>query len=239
MTRPLLSLVIPCYDEAASLPALLSRLGETLGPLRGEAEAILVDNGSTDGTAVLLAGLPKGDEWLRSVRVPVNQGYGHGILRGLEDARGEWLGWTHADLQTDPADILPALDWVMENPGRAAFLKGRRQGRPWADAFFTTGMGMFESLLFNVPLWDINAQPTVFPRGFYGTWNRPPKDFSLDLYAYAMARRHGLPVRRFPVRFGPRAHGESHWNSGWRQRWKFIRRTWDYSWALKAGRDTE
>ena len=117
--------------------------------------------------------------------------------------------------------------------GPDLFVKGRRYGRPLADVVFTLGMSAFETLLLGKPLWDINAQPTMFPRAFYESWTAPPQDFSLDLYAYFQARRAGLSVRRFPVRFGTRAHGVSHWNVNWAAKRKFIRRTVDFSLQLK------
>jgi glycosyltransferase involved in cell wall biosynthesis len=224
------SLVIPCYNEAANLPLLLERCRKVAA--QPDVEVILVDNGSSDNSSQLLTELLPQYPGCRSVRVEVNQGYGFGILSGLHAASGEFLGWTHADMQTDPQDALVALD-LIEKHGSKTFVKGRRYGRPLADIIFTMGMSAFETLLLGVPLWDINAQPTVFPRRFFETWTHPPHDFSLDLYAYFMARRAGLAVHRFPVRFGERAHGVSHWNVNWAAKRKFIRRTIDFSLQLK------
>ena len=102
-----LSLVIPCYNEAANLPLLLKRC-EHLA-LMPDVEVILVDNGSTDDSPVILAQLLPLYPGCSSVRVEKNQGYGHGILMGLRAAHGEILAWTHADLQTDPRDALQGL----------------------------------------------------------------------------------------------------------------------------------
>ena len=49
-------------------------------------------------------------------------------------------------------------------------------------------MSLFETLLLRTRLWDINAQPTMFHRDFFASWDRPPHDFSLDLYAYYGAK---------------------------------------------------
>ena len=108
---------------------------------RDDVEVVLVDNGSTDGSADVLAELLPRYPFARSVHVPVNPGYGSGILQGLRAARGAFLGWTHADMQTDPADVLRALDLV-EAHGihERVFVKGDRKGRPWIDQFFTIGM---------------------------------------------------------------------------------------------------
>lgn len=226
-----LSLVIPCYNEARNLPLLVARLRECF--VRDDVEAILVDNGSTDDSPAVLARLLEGAERIRSVRVERNQGYGYGILAGLRAARGLIVGWTHADMQTDPADALEGLALFDGADPSTLFVKGRRYGRPAADVAFTVGMSLFETALLRRRLWDINAQPTLFPRAFFERWRDPPHDFSLDLYAYYQARRDGLQVRRFPVRFGQRAHGVSHWNVNWRAKARFIRRTVDFSLRLR------
>lgn len=225
-----LSLVIPCYNEAKNIPLLIERCAEVVKG--NDIEVVLVDNGSSDTTPAVLSSLLPQYANIRSVRVEVNQGYGYGILSGLRAAKGEILGWTHADMQTDPTDVLKGLQFFKKN-NQPVFVKGRRYGRPFADVFFTIGMSIFETLLMRCRLWDINAQPTMFSRTFFESWQNPPHDFSLDLYAYYEARRQKLSVYRFPVHFGERAHGVSHWNVNWKAKWKFIQRTLQYSFQLK------
>ena len=223
------SLVIPCYNEALNLPLLLERCRGLEVP---DVEVILVDNGSTDDSPAVLQALLPRYPGCRSVRVESNQGYGFGILTGLRAARGRILGWTHADMQTDPQDALRGLPFF-EQGGADVFVKGRRHGRPLGDVAFTVGMSAFETVLLGKPMWDINAQPTMFSRAFFDTWRDAPHDFSLDLYAYYRAVSAGLQVHRFPVTFGQRAHGVSHWNVNWAAKRKFIRRTVDFSLQLK------
>src|SRR5688572_21333861 len=110
---PLRSIIVPCYNEAKNIPNLIERFA-TL-PRVGDAdwELVLVDNGSVDETKEVLAReLAKpGRSFVRvtSVASP-NVGYGHGIVTGLQSARGRYLAWTHADGQTPPADVLKAFD---------------------------------------------------------------------------------------------------------------------------------
>ena len=224
------SLVIPCYNEAASLPLLLERGKELV--FRPDVEVILVDNGSIDNTAEVLENLLPKYPGFRSIRVEKNQGYGFGIVSGLKAAKGEILGWTHADMQTDPQDAILGLE-LFEKYGDDIFVKGRRYGRPFTDIFFTVGMSVFETLLLARPMWDINAQPNMFSRRFFESWAEPPEDFSLDLYTYYRAQICGLKVHRFQVKFGERVHGVSHWNVNWAAKRKFIRRTLDFSLQLK------
>lgn len=223
---------MPCYNEGRNLPHLIEGCVGFAAATGGEA--ILVDNGSNDDTPAVLERLLPASPGCRSVRVEVNCGYGFGILSGLRAAEGDILGWTHADLQTDPMDAATAAAMFAADPDPARlFVKGKRYGRPPVDVVFTAGMSAFETLLTGKVMRDINAQPTLFHRSFLETWRDPPDDFSLDLYAYWQAKRAELKVVRFPVKFGPRLFGASHWNTGMMARWKFIRRTVDFSLRLR------
>ncbi|NKW80864.1 glycosyltransferase family 2 protein [Ochrobactrum pecoris] len=120
-----LSIAIPCYNEALNIPLIVTRLREIIVG-RDDVEVLLVDNGSKDNTAdVLRRELQEGDA-IRVITVPVNQGYGYGILRGLEAASGEVLAWTHADMQTDPRDVLIAFDLYKEHAGQKIIVKGKK-----------------------------------------------------------------------------------------------------------------
>ena len=225
-----LSVVVPCYNEEQNIPLILDRFGEIIE--RDDIEVILVDNGSTDDSARVLTELLPRYSFARSTKVEVNQGYGYGILQGLRECKGEYVGWTHADMQTDPGDILKALAIIEEEKG-LVFVKGNRKGRPLFDVFFTVGMSLFETCYLGKKLYDINAQPNIFPKVFFDGWENPPYDFSLDLYALYMARKKNLKVVRFPVLFPERIYGESKWNTGLKAKWKFIKRTIEFSVNLK------
>jgi len=222
------SLIIPCFNEAKNLPILISRCKDLIE--KYPVEIILVDNGSTDNSSMLIAKYP----FVKLVKVKKNEGYGNGILEGLNNASGEILAWTHADLQTDPNDLMRGLELVLAstNPQRL-FLKGRRYGRSFFDVIFTFGMSLFETLLLQKLMWDINAQPTIFHKSFFQTWQKPPNDFSLDLYVYFMAKKSKLVIKRFPVKFSKRLHGTSDWNSSLLGKYKFIKRTLSYSFNLR------
>ena len=226
------SIVIPCYNEEKNIPLILSKFQTVIEA--EELEVILVDNGSTDGTSKLLNEILYKYPFATSIRIAKNQGYGYGILKGLNAARGDFIGWTHADMQTDPEDIIKAYYILKKkNWDKNIYVKGNRKGRPLFDTFFTLGMSIFETLYLKQHLEDVNAQPNLFSKDFYQSWINPPHDFSLDLYALYMAQKGGLEVVRFPVLFPPRIHGKSHWNTGLVAKWKFIKRTLLFSKELK------
>jgi glycosyltransferase involved in cell wall biosynthesis len=224
------SLIIPCYNESESLPELVERCQAIT--LCGDTEVILVDNGSTDNTPHILREILLGRPNIRSIRVEVNQGYGHGIIMGLRSGKGRILGWTHADLQTNPQDILEGIK-LFDKYGDNIFIKGRRYGRPFSDVVFTFGMTFVEALLLRKWMLDINAQPTMFSNQFFIDWKSPPDDFSLDLFAFYQAKVHKIKIYRFPVFFGIREYGISRWNFSASAKWKFIRRTISYSLILR------
>lgn len=227
-----MSIVVPCYDEAENIPLILKRFAEIIK--RDDIEVLLVDNGSKDNSPEILKHLLPQYCFARSMRIEENQGYGYGIIQGLNNCRGQFIGWTHADMQTDPADLLKALSIIEKNNNNEnIFVKGNRKGRPAFDQFFTNGMSVFETLYMGVKLYDVNAQPNVFSRKFFQTWENPPSDFALDLYALYMAQKAGLQIERFEVVFPERLYGASHWNSGLLAKWKFIKRTMDFSRKLK------
>lgn len=228
-----LSIIVPCYNESRNIPLILEKFASVIK--RDDVEVILVNNGSTDNSQMVLDELLPKYPFSKVVKVEVNQGYGFGITSGLCEAKGEFIGYTHADMQTDPADSLKALEIIekQSNP-KECYIKGDRKGRPLFDQFFTMGMSLFETLYLGTKLWDINAQPNIFHRSFFDSVkNSCPKDFSLDLYLLYMAKKKGLNVIRFDVIFPERLHGESSWNKGLASKWKFIKRTLDFSVKLK------
>ncbi len=227
-----LSIVIPCYNEAKNIPLILEKFNNVIR--ERDIEVILVNNGSFDETKDVLDNLLPVYPFAKSVLVEINQGYGYGILYGLKECTGEYIGWTHADLQTDPADVIRVYDRIVQSGYRTdLYIKGNRKNRPLFDQIFTFGMSVFETLYMGIFLYDINAQPNIFPREFYKAWENPPYDFSLDLYALYMAKAKKLKVIRFKVLFPKRIHGKSSWNTGLKAKIKFIKRTIGFSSSLK------
>ncbi|MEW9501055.1 glycosyltransferase family 2 protein [Jeotgalibacillus marinus] len=226
------SIVIPCYNEEKNIPLILDKFQKVIN--RDDIEILLINNGSQDQSKKVLNELVPQYPFAEAVEVEVNRGYGFGILYGLNQAKGDYLGWTHADMQTDPIDVIKAIEIIQNNHSPTdIFVKGSRKNRPLVDQFFTGGMSMFESVYLREKLQDINAQPNIFHRSFLLEWENPPYDFSLDLYALYMAKKRGLNIHRFNVIFPDRIHGQSSWNTGIAAKAKFIKRTLHFSSRLK------
>lgn len=226
-STPILSIVLPCYNEAAGLEALLNRFAASCGNIA--FELILVDNGSVDSTPEVLSRLLPKYPFARSVRVEKNRGYGHGIWTGLQSAKGEVLAWSHADLQTDPADIFHAwrIFRASSEPQRT-IVKGSRHGRSFSERVVSWGMQTVAAVMLRTRLTEINAQPKMFHRDLLACLPNPPIDLNFDLYVLYAARQCGWRIVSFPVAFPPRQHGHSSWATSWRSKARTIARSMRY-----------
>jgi glycosyltransferase involved in cell wall biosynthesis len=192
---------------------------------------LLVNNGSTDNSKEVFkeALAATHDNRFLVVEVVKNQGYGYGILSGLEAATGDVLSWTHADMQTDPKDVVNAFEVYLQHNDPLVFVKGKRMSRDLIPLFFTWGMGRVASWALGVKLQDIGAQPKLFSRLFYANHlkKNAPWDFSLDLYAQYWAQRAGKIIE-IPVYFTKRLHGEAKGGGSIQTRIKVTKRVFSY-----------
>ena len=229
-----LSIVLPCYNESGNLPNIYAVLSEILQAHPG-VEVLLVNNGSTDSSDTVFADLQKTHTLpIRVVAVEKNQGYGHGILTGVRAAQGTFIAWSHADMQTDPRDILAAYERLTQSadPERTV-MKGKRKNRPLLDEFFTSGMAWLSSVALGQWLHDINAQPKLFPRSFLTVLDNAPADFSLDLFFLYEAKKRGYTLLEQDVVFGKREHGEAKGGGTMKGKLKLIKRTLAYIFELR------
>jgi len=232
--------VIPCYNERDNIPLIVRRVRETFVG-RDNIDIILVDNGSTDGSEAVFAAQLAGQSMMRCVRVDQNKGYGHGIMMGFGTATdAQVYGWTHADMQADPLDLLTAFDLLCAKDITTHIVKGKRENRALLDTMFTFGMQVFASLALGVSVNDVNAQPKVFGRAFFDSHVRgkAPLDFSLDLFLLYQARKAGMTILTVPVVFADRLHGEAKGGGNWRTRIKLVKRTFAYILNLRRSNKT-
>ena len=229
------SIVIPCFNEEGTIKLILDRTKDHF--IDNNIELILVNNGSTDQSKEILSELITDYPHAKYINLEKNLGYGGGILKGLRYCRGEIIGWTHADLQTDPLDCIVAFkEYEKISKRQNTFIKGNRKNRPIKDQFFTFGMSVFETFLLGKLIYDVNAQPTIFPKKFFDSWINPPNDFSLDLYSYYLAKKNNYKIKRINVYFHKRISGQSKWNINFISRIRFILRTIKYSFKLKLNK---
>lgn len=229
-------LVLPAYNEAGGLEILIRRACAAArqgGLTQDTFQLIVVDNGSTDTSAEVLkrlASSPLGS-WFKIVTVADNQGYGHGVLSGLRETDAPIIGYSHADLQCDPADAIKAYQLASKRTARL-MVKGKRLGRDWKDKAVSRVFEACSTAILGMYAAEINAQPKVFNRSLLAYLKQPPKNFAFDLYVMYQARKAGWDVATIDVHFPPRQHGQSHWASSFLSRYRTIGNMVQYMWKL-------
>jgi len=198
-----ISLVIPCFKEEGNIKTLVKKCEKFLSNKKNQL--VLVNNGSSDNTGQRIdefSNIPN----LKKVDVDKNQGFGYGVIQGLLNSSGEILSYSHADNQTDPNDVLKGVDLIDNKQDSNFLVKGHRVDKiknnwKFMNLFVSYSMTVFESILFQKYLYDIHAQPVIFHKNFFNKWKNPPKDFTLDLYVYYLAKKNNFRIIRFPVQF--------------------------------------
>jgi dolichyl-phosphate beta-glucosyltransferase len=109
-SRPLLSIVIPAYNELERLPRYLPEVLSYAAGIRGGAEVIVVDDGSKDATPEYVNSVASGDPAVRLVRQNPNRGKGAAVQRGVLEAEGRYILFTDADGATPIAECSKLLD---------------------------------------------------------------------------------------------------------------------------------
>ncbi|WP_155263386.1 glycosyltransferase family 2 protein [Sphingomonas segetis] len=131
---PALSIVVPCFNEEACLPALHRRLGAAArAAVDSDYEIVLVNDGSRDGSWPIMRGMAADDPHVMAVNLSRNHGHQLALTAGLDLCRGDTVLIIDADLQ-DPPELLPEMMQVMRAE-EADVVYGVRRSRSGETAF--------------------------------------------------------------------------------------------------------
>jgi len=207
---PSLSIVIPAYNEERRLAPTLAAVRAYLdGSPYPDAEIVVVDDGSRDGTAALVEAASKEDPRVRLLRNPGNRGKGYALRNGMQDARGEWVLFSDADLSAPIDELGKLLDAARERNAHVAIgsraldrsLVGVHQGavRELAGRFFNLVMRVCTGLPFadtqcGFKLYRRDAAQAVFSR-------QQLDGFSFDVEDLYIAKVLRLSAVEVPVRW--------------------------------------
>jgi glycosyltransferase involved in cell wall biosynthesis len=170
-------------------------------------ELIVVDDGSTDGTAALLRELETRYAALRVVSHRSNLGYGAAIANGFARARFPLLFFADADGQYDPAD----LRCLLERIGTADLVVGYREHRadPPLRLLLSSGYNAIARRMVGVSLRDFNCAFKLMHRDTFARLGVESTDFVFNADLLMSARRAGMTVAELPVRHRSRFAGQS------------------------------
>ncbi|MDE3257822.1 MAG: glycosyltransferase family 2 protein [Gemmatimonadota bacterium] len=155
--KNLLSIMIPVYNEANTLGAVIDRVRAVPVQEGVHKEIIVVDDGSTDGTEAILRKLK--DDGIRVVRHPQNRGKGAAVRTALDHAAGEWALIQDADLEYAPEDYPELIAPFLRDPAIVAvfgsrFL-GNIEGMKLPNFIANKLLTWFTNLLFHSRITDL------------------------------------------------------------------------------------
>ncbi len=148
------SVLVPARDEADNIPTLIEKVGRAFAALDVRGELVLVDDGSTDGTADVAAALQADHPFLRLIRHQRNLGLTAALRAGFRVVRGDVILFLPADLESDPEEDIPKL--LAKLAEGYDVVAGWRQGRRERKVFASGIYNFASRLLFNVPAHDMN-----------------------------------------------------------------------------------
>lgn len=205
--HPVLSVVVPMYNEEAVLPLFVERLRPVLVGLTVGYEVIAVDDGSSDSTSVLLQRILRDWPALRVVRLRANSGHQAAISAGLQRSLGDWVVTIDADLQDPPETIATMYDAAVAHNVDVVY--GVRTDRTADSAFKRHTAGTFYRMMRRLAKLDLSQDA-----GDFRMMSRSTVDAITALPEHNRVLRLVVPTLGFPstaveYRRDARAAGES------------------------------
>jgi glycosyltransferase involved in cell wall biosynthesis len=204
-----ISVVIPVFNEAEGIPALVALLRDALDPLPHSIEVIFVDDGSADASASILEGFVAADPRLRLIRLRRNYGQTAAMMAGFQHAAGAVIIPMDADGQNDPHDIPRLLEKMAEGYDVVSGWRREREDAAMSRVLPSRIANQLISRLMGVTLHDYGCTMKAYRRDvledvrLYGEMHR----FIPIFAAWEGARVTELPVRHHPRRFGKSKYG--------------------------------
>jgi len=201
----LLSLVIPVYNERDSLNALFAEIAEVAAGIDVRVEVIFVDDGSTDDSWDVIAGIARGDARARGIRFRRNFGKAAALQAGFQSAGGAIVMTLDADLQDDPHEIPNFLAAVR---GGLDVVSGWKKVRldPWHKTFPSRWFNRMVGWVTKVRLHDHNCGFKAYRAevlrelNLYGEMHR---------FVPVLAAGRGFKVDEIAIHHRPRQFGKS------------------------------
>jgi glycosyltransferase involved in cell wall biosynthesis len=212
---PLISIVVPVYNEARTVADVIERLIAI--DLPAPREILVVNDGSTDGTREVLDRIPPRPE-LRIIHAEKNGGKGSAIRIGFGKATGTVVAIQDADLELDPAQIADLVRPVLDGRTRVVygsrFLAGRPDA-PWLSIFANQVLTTITNVLFGGRLTDMETCYKIMAADVAKSLNLESNRFDIEPEITAKLLRAGHTIHELPIRFEPRSRAQGK-KIGWK-----------------------
>jgi dolichol-phosphate mannosyltransferase len=209
--NPYISVVLPGYNEADNIDAMVRQVVEAIRPLQKPFEIVYVDDGSTDDSATRLAAAREIHPELRALFHKSNFGQSAAILTGLQAATGELIVTLDSDLQNDPADI-PEMIQVLERE-HADAVCGVRQKRQDSRLKLVSSRvaNRVRGWALSDGITDAGCAMRVMRRS---ALNQLPGFRALHRFLPTIMKIHGFTVVEMPIHHRAREAGVSKYGVG-------------------------
>jgi dolichol-phosphate hexosyltransferase len=204
-----LSILIPVFNERETVDSALEQVLATKYPV-DDFELVIVDDGSTDGSAELLAAWTT-DPRVRVVSHERNAGKGAAVQTALQHARGTYSAIMDADLEYDPADLGKLLQPLLD--GEADVVFGARGFESHSSFSFwyvigNKGVTFVANLLFNSWLADIMTCHKVMKTEVFRSLDLKARGFDIEPEITGRLLADGYQIYEMPVRYRARSREE-------------------------------
>jgi glycosyltransferase involved in cell wall biosynthesis len=206
-TLPEVSVLVPAKDEAENLPEFVRLAREALLPLPYACEVVIVDDGSHDGTPLVLAEIAAKHPFVRVVTHRAQRGIADALKSGSDAARGRVLVFYPADLQYLPADIPGLVAPIIE--GKADIVTGTKQGN-YEKRFVSGVYNRLSRWLFGVQVTDLNSVKAYRREVMEVVPTRP----DWHRFMVVIAATQGFRLAQHPIPLHPRRAGKSKFGLG-------------------------
>ena len=207
--RPAFSLVLPLYNEGRAICDVIPGLVAEFEHEGIPCELVLVNNGSNDDTPDILEEVQRQYQSVRVVHVPINEGYGWGIICGLRKARAPVVGFMCGDGQIAPRDVTRVYRQLVEKKLDLCKVVRVERHDGWKRLLLTKCYNLFFRFLFPVKSRDINGTPKLMRRECYRQLDLVSKDWFIDAEIMIKSTEKSYRVGEVEVSFMPRASGDS------------------------------
>lgn len=205
-TNPKLSVVLPAYNEEASLPEAIEQCRRLRQSIES-TEVIIVDDGSSDSTAELIKRASEQHPWLRLVSHQSNLGYGMALRTGFAAASGEFVFYTDADNQFDITELAEHWPLLIDLDMLAGYRVYRYD--PFPRLLASWIYNRLVRLLFRVRVRDVDCSFKVMRRQRLDSIVLLSTDFFIDTEIVARARKWNWRIVEVGVRHFPRRAGKT------------------------------
>ena len=202
-----LTIVVPVYNEEESLPRLERELGEYMAQTQVDCDVLFVDDGSKDGSLVLMREICKRSDGFHFISFKENRGLSAAIKAGFDHVKREWTGYMDADLQTTPLDF--DLLWShREGYALVTGIRARRQDSPM-KRFSSSFANGFRRMFTKDGIADTGCPLKIIKTEVA---QRVPMFKGLHRFLPAMVMLQHGQVKQIEVRHFPREEGASKFN---------------------------